>query len=340
MFSSSSMGHGLLGDITMVCSLPRRNIMPTGSNAAPPAIAGMDVHSKDSLASDRLYTTMSKTGKLKWRAATKSGPRRRTASGLNLLERNCYMERATNDPKFDPTPEPDSSMWTPSGAIEAIPRSKSVTACNAHGAMGDGTGEGREARVQWQPIYQDFDSSLLERRMLQSGIQMQARSIKNRVRRTCRPSTEAPASTLIRSSTRSEGTLVPPGDEDKDETVYVRHYGSTRNWPNMETGIFEGSAASSGTIGSVAKPTAAEFGSSARLLGQRAVHCRSDLPLNQKYSKPVTEAQIVGWDLSTAEWHDNQQFPRQRSSFVRQWHDLKKGAVAEHLVRRCKGLKA
>ena len=86
------------------------------------------------------------------------------------------MERATNDPKYDPTPEPDSSMWTASGAIEAIPRSKSVSACNAHGAMGDGTGEGREARVQWQPIYQDFDSSLLERRMLQSGIQMQVLS--------------------------------------------------------------------------------------------------------------------------------------------------------------------
>jgi len=336
------MGHGLLGDITMVCSLPRRNIMPTGSNAAPPEIAGMDVHSKDSLGADRAFTAMSKTGRLSWTAGadTKQRPRRTLATGLNKLERNFYVDTPTNDPKYDPEPPPDSTMWTPSGAIEAIPRSKSVSACQAHGAMGDGTGDGREARLPWQPIYQDYDSSLLERRMLQSGIQMQSRAIKNRVRRIARPSSEAPASTLIRSNWKSEGSLVPEADEEKDETVYVRHYGGTRHWSNMESGIFEGSAASSGTLKTSCKAAAKEFQSSNRLLSERNVHCRSDLPLLKKYSKPVTEAQIVGWDLSTAEWHDNQQFPKQRSAFVKQWHDLKKNNVGDHLVRRCKGLKA
>ena len=121
-------------------------------------------------------------------------------------------------------------------------------------AMGDGTGEGREERLPWQPSYAGFDSTLLERRQLQSGIQMQARMIKNRIARQPSVCSWPQATSLISSHPQSEASsLVPsPGKTAGDDAmVYVRHYGNTRNWPNEESGIFEGTAVSSGTLAMV-----------------------------------------------------------------------------------------
>lgn len=309
----------------MVQSVPRRNAAVC-STQAPPPLAGMDV-------------TPKRTAKLRKRAGSAC-----TDRPLNTLERTCYISPFSGmeeDKEAD-----DSHLWTASGKIEAIPRSHSSAAEACHSAMGDGTGEGREERIPWQPIYFNYDSSLLERRAIQSGIQMQSRLIKNRIRNMRGPPTSTPvAKSLINTHPTTPMMPAHPTSpiksqgEDPD-VVYVRHYGNTRNWPNMETGIFEGTGSTVGTIGSIATPLAKEYNSSSYYKSQKNTHQRTIVPLNQRFRKPLTAAQEIGWDLSTAEWHDNQNFSKQRCQLTRQQHDMKKGNIDTTMMRRCKGMKA
>jgi len=326
MFSSSSMSHGLLGDITMVQTVPRRNASQ-GNSTAPPPLAGMDV-------------TPLRTAKLRQVQTTKSAPKK-----LDNLERTCYISAFSGLEEEDEEDHRDI-CWTASGAIEVLNRNDSPGADGAHTAMGDGVGPGTESRVPWQPLFTSYDSSLLERRSLQSGLQMQARMLKNRVRNQRGPPQSVPlAKSFIRSSLQAPLIDMDPqsplrnGHTGDAEMVYVRHYGNTRNWQNEEHGIFEGSGLSSGSIKAHSTPWAKEFTSSAHLWKERKAHQRTDSPVNVRYKTPVTESQIIGWDLSKAEWHDNQQFPKQRCHLTKAWHDLKKGNVDIALMRRCKGMK-
>lgn len=320
------MSHGLLGDITMIQTLPRRNAS-NSTAVAPPPLAGMDV-------------TPKRTANLRATGTPKSWQR-----PLNTLERTCYISPFSGLEEEREAENPNIS-WTASGAVEVINRSDSPAAVAAGMAIGDGVGEGKEDRVPWQPLYSKFDSSLLERRGIQSGLQMQARMLKNRARNQKGAPTSVPlAKSLVRSSPTAN--LIPAnpqsplrhGETDEADVVYVRHYGTTRNWVNEESGIFEGTAASSGTIKQQSTPWAKEFSSSAHLWRERGAHQRTDVPVNERYKKPLTESQIVGWDLSTAEWHDNQQFPKQRCHLTKAWHDLKIGNVDNTMMRRCKGMK-
>jgi len=66
---------------------------------------------------------------------------------------------------------------------------------------------------------------------------------------------------------------------------------------------------------------------------------RSPVSLPQKYTKPVTSAQEVGWDLPEAEWHDNQHFPRMRCHLTKADQDLNLNNVRDHMILRRVGMK-
>lgn len=127
--------------------------------------------------------------------------------------------------------------------------------------------------------------------------------------------------------------------------VYERHYGTQRNgepcrnWPNEEYGIFPGSGHSIGALSNFTTKKAREHTSLRILQRDKNQNNRSTIPLPEKYTKPVTSAQEVGWDLRHAEWHDNQQFPRMRCYFTAYDQDLKKGGVQDELVLRRMGMK-
>jgi len=150
-----------------------------------------------------------------------------------------------------------------------------------------------------------------------------------------------------RSDSRTSLTASRAGATEETGHVYTRHYGSKQqggkiakgNWKNEEFGIFPGSGHTTGSIGSIATKKAREHTSLHTLLRDRATHARSTIPLPEKYNKPMTSAQEVGWDLAQAEWHDNQQFPKMRCYFTAYNQDLKTGGVQDQLVLRRVGMK-
>lgn len=368
MFSSSQMSHGLLGDISMIAAVPRRNQVPKESGAPP------------RLSEQAIYGTPPKPPP----RPSKSALRR-----LNQLEKTCYIGvHAGAEAPPEKTPQTDDegegdkpkAVWMGSGYMQQ----KRVTN-KSKPKIGDGSGDGHEERSPIQPWFFNTDSDLLERRRVQSTVQCFSRTLRDHNRAPLPPhrqpgnitpgleSTEPPESATtfvqphpqspspplgktrrpgsgLRLRSQSSQELRPSWDtwdseSEPEQMVYARHYGTradgsaTRNWPNEEFGIFPGSGQSSGALKNYSTKKAREYTSLSTLMRDKLVNHRSTISLPEKYRKPVTEAQRVGWDLAEAEWHDNQQFPRMRCYFTAYDQDLKKGGVQDQLVLRRLGMK-
>ena len=215
--------------------------------------------------------------------------------------------------------------------------------------------------------------------MFQSEIQPMARSIKDRKRAPLtkerrniptpvdlasttyiETSPKAPAPRLGPARTASAQLFTPPRvrpespfltgkegeakEKQRRGSVYVRHFGiqpngqPCRNWSNEECGIFPGSGHRS-QLGLFTKDRAVEYKSRATMQRDKNANYRSPVALPQKYTKPVTASQEIGWDLALAEWHDHQHFPRMRCHLTKADQDLNKNNVREHMILRRYGMK-
>lgn len=372
------MSHGLLGDISMVAPVPRRDACTTVKDAgAPPKLCEQSITPGT--------------------PAVRAQPKRPPSSTrrLNQLQKSCYYGVPAG---AEPPPEAeherglnkdglDGTVWMGSGFMERKQMQE-----HKKPRFGDGTGDGHEERCPLQPWFFNCDSTLLERRHHQSGLQCVSRVMRDHNRgprdgpkmRSAdkildeKPSTfiqqhpkspspalgkgevgghqllcRSPSSLRASSANKMRSSSVnsdAPGangsEKGSDEgVVYARNYGvqkdgsKTRNWQNEEFGIFPGCGHSTGALHRSTKKAAREYTSSSILQSDKRTHCRSPVPLPDKYTKPVTEAQVVGWNLRQAEWHDNQQFPRMRCYFTAYDQDLKKGGVQDQLVLRRLGMK-
>jgi len=378
MFSSSQMCHGLLGDISMVAPVPRRDaFLVAKDRSAPPKLSDTST-------------------------LTPPPPRSDSAKKrLNQLERSCIIgvpagatpapeeepEGANKDPAIAP-------VWMGSGFVER----RHAAELDAPPQMGDGTGDGHEERSVLQPWFFNTDSHLLERRRVQSTVQCFSRVLRDHNRkkrdkerggfRTHSALDKAvdsePNSTFVKPHQLATSPLLGKGKEGGSQlitsysrasdpslarsqsaceessqrdpegqqgasTVFVRHFGHRKdptgtrdwaNWKNEETGIFPGAGHTQGNISTLTKGNKArEHTSLQHLLRDKITHQRSNIPLPEKYNKPVTSAQEVGWDLRDAEWHDHQQFPRMRCYFTAYDQRLKDGGIQDQLVMRRLGMK-
>lgn len=375
MFSSSQMSHGLLGDISMVAPVPRRDLIRAAKDcAAPPRLSDQSIHG----------------------TPPRPPSRGTSAKGrLNQLERTCYIGvpagADTPDLQADQGPDSDRSgrgkpVWMGSGFMQRKGLEEIESARRPK--IGDGSGDGHEERSPIMPWFFNTDSRLLERRHNQSQVQCVSRVMRDHNRSPVpayrkpgcmspgvaatpapgpqttfiKPDPRAPTPPLGKGKPGGLQLMVPPRSQSQADRhpeqeaernnvmasephVYTRHYGSrtdgteTRNWPNQEYGIFPGSGHSTGALHNVTTKKAREYTSLKTLLRDKSTHCRSTVPLPDKYTKPVTSAQEVGWDLPQAEWHDNQQFPKMRCYFTAYDQNLKVGGVQDQLVLRRMGMK-
>ena len=140
------------------------------------------------------------------------------------------------------------------------------------------------------------------------------------------------------------GSLLRKFSAKRRGSTYSRNFGvrpdgtQTRNWSNEEFGIFPGSGQTS-QLKQLSKKNAREYTSVSQLLHDRKANHLTRYPLPMRYTKPVTSAQEVGWDLHLAEWHDNQHFPCIRGPNTAFDSDIIKGHVKEQMVLRRVGMK-